>query len=281
MQTYNFLGILLSLLSAGTWGGGDFLGGLSTRKFNQYAVLVVSAFAGILVLILCSILWPEPFPKFPMFLWAALAGSFGVLGLSALYKGLSLGHSATIAPTAAVIGAAIPVSYGIFLDGVPDNFKIIGFILALIGIFLVSRPDGESNKITTTSMLLAITAGIGFGGFFIFITLAGPNLVFTPLIISRTTFFAVTSIILWINKGKIGNAISSPTVWLTGLFDSGGNALYMLAKQFTRVDVAVILSSLYPAATVLLSRIFLKERISRLQWLGVVFCLTAIIMISA
>ncbi len=270
----------MSLLSAGSWGAGDFLGGLSTRKFNQYAVLVISAFAGILVLTVCTLLWPEPFPESPLFIWAALAGSFGVLGISALYKALSLGHSATVAPTAAVIGAAIPVCYGIFLDGMPDNIKIIGFILALIGIFLVSRVEGESNKVSASSLLLAITAGIGFGGSYIFITIAGPNLVFTPLIISRSTFFFATIILILINKGKFENSIKSPMVWFTGLFDSGGNAFYMLAKQFTRVDIAVILSSLNPAITVMLSRLILKENISRSQWIGVGICITAVILIS-
>lgn len=231
-------------------------------------------------MIVCAILWPEPFPEFPLFIWAALAGFFGVLGMSALYKALSLGHTATVAPTAAVIGAAIPVCYGIFLNGMPDNIKIIGFILALIGIFLVSRVEGESIKVTASSILLAITAGIGLGGLYIFITIAGPNLVFTPLIISRSAFFVATSILLIINKGKLANSIKSPSVWLTGLFDSGGIALYMLAKQFTRVDIAVILSSLFPAMTVLLSRVFLKEQISKMQWLGVIFCITSIILIT-
>jgi drug/metabolite transporter (DMT)-like permease len=67
---------------------------------------------------------------------------------------------------------------------------------------------------------------------------------------------------------------------LTGLFDAGGNAFYMLAKQFTRIDVAVVLSSLYPAITVVLSRIFLKEKISRFQWLGVGLCFAAVVLIS-
>ena len=154
------------------------------------------------------------------------------------------------------------------------------FLLAFLGIWLVSRVPGELKKVTTTSLILAILAGIGFGGFFIFITLAGPKLTFTPLIISRTTFFCITTVVLLTQKGKVGSALTSPVVWLTGFFDAGGNALYMLAKQFTRLDVAVVLSSLYPAVTVLLSRIFLKEKISVSQWLGVGLCFAAVIMIS-
>ncbi len=280
MPPTNILGIILSLISAASWGGGDFFGGLSTRKHNQYAVLVISALAGVLILIICTLIWPEPFPVWPFALYAVLAGSFGVIGLGALYKGLSMGHSAAVAPTSAVIGAGIPVFYGIIINGLPGIYKIFGFLLAFLGIWLVSRVPGETKKVTTTSLILAILAGIGFGGFFIFITLAGPKLTFTPLIISRTTFFCITTVVLITQKGKVGSAITSPVVWLTGFFDAGGNALYMLAKQFTRLDVAVVLSSLYPAVTVLLSRIFLKEKISVSQWLGVGLCFVAVIMIS-
>lgn len=280
MPPANILGIILSLISAATWGGGDFFGGLSTRKHDQYAVLVVSAAAGILVLIICTLIWPEPFPVWPLGLWAVLAGLSGVIGLGTLYKALSLGHSAVVAPTSAVIGAALPVIFGMIINGFPETIKLAGFGLAFIGIWMVSRVSGESSKATSSSLLMAVLAGIGFGGFYIFITLAGPKSTFTPLIISRTAFFVTTSVLLITLHRKMGRAIWSPTVWMTGLFDAGGNALYMLAKQFTRIDVAVVLSSLYPAMTVILSRIFLKEHISRSQWLGVGICFAAIVLIT-
>lgn len=280
MENAGFLGIILSLISAATWGTGDFFGGLSTRRNNRYAVLVISAASGVIVLILCTFLWPEPFPAWPLSLWAIVAGLSGVIGLGALYKALSLGHSATVAPTAAVIGAAIPVAFGFIVSGAPEPLKIAGFVLALIGIWLVSRVAGEDGKITSQSLLLAIIAGLGFGGFFIFITLAGPKLTFTPLIISRTTYFLAAIVMLISSHGKIDNSIKSPVVWLSGLFDASGNTFYMLAKQFTRIDVAVVLSSLYPAITVLLSKIFLEERITRSQWIGVTACFIAVVIIS-
>jgi drug/metabolite transporter (DMT)-like permease len=121
---------------------------------------------------------------------------------------------------------------------------------------------------------------LGFGGFFIFITLAGPRLALTPLIISRSTFFVITCLLLLVKRAPLGTAMRNPYIWLTGAFDAGGNALYMLAKEFTRIDIAVVLSSLYPGITVLLSRVFLKERISRPQWLGVVISVSAVILIT-
>jgi len=274
-------GVILALLSAGTWGSGDFFGGFTTQRFYRYSVLVVSALAGILILILCHLIWPEPFPAFPGFLWAILAGVFGFLGLSTLYTALTLGHSALVAPTAAVLGAAIPVLFGIYRDGLPDGSKLIGFALAFAGIWFVSRVSSETLSSSNKSLSMAILAGIGFGGFFICITLSAPDLKFTPLILSRSTFFSMSAIFLLIYRGKMKDTLVYPYVWLTGFFDAGGNMLFMLAKQFTRMDVAVILSSLYPGITVLLSWIILKERINRWQWIGVCLCFAAVILISA
>lgn len=276
----NFIGIILSLFSATVWGASDFFGGISTRKHNQYAVLVFSGLAGILVIFACYLIWPEPFPRWPEAIWAVLAGTSGVIGLGALYYGLSMGHSATVAPTAAVIGAALPVVYGIFIDGLPNSLKLGGFILAFLGIWFVSSGTGAEKTITKRSILLAVIAGIAFGLFFIFISLCSDSLTFTPLIISRSTFITITGILLLVKRGDIGRTVASPIVWLTGIFDAGGNTLYMLARQFTRMDVAVVLSSIYPAITVVLSMVFLKEQISRMQWLGVSLCLIAVLLIS-
>jgi len=273
-------GILLALISAGTWGTGDFFGGLTTRKYHPYAVLVVSAFAGITCLIICHYFFPEPFPSFPEFLWALLAGICGVVGLGALYQALALGHAALAAPTSAVIGASLPVLFNIVREGLPGMTKLAGFFLAFAGIWLVSRVPQEDSRISSRSLSLSILAGLGFGGFFIFITLAGPGLALTPLIISRSTFFVITGILLLIQRAPIRAASKDPLIWLTGAFDAGGNALYMLAKEFTRVDVAVVLSSLYPGITVILSRIFLKEHISRSQWVGVLISVSAVILIT-
>lgn len=280
MLPANMIGIVFGLLSAAIWGAGDYSGGISTRKFNSMAVLVISAFAGLLLLFLFTSIWPEPFPKWPASLWAVLAGVCAVLGLGSLYKALSLGQSAVVASTSAVIGAALPVFYGILISGLPGIFKIIGFFLAILGIWLVSHVSKESNKIKPGSIPLAILAGIGFGAFFIVIPLAGPNLTFTPLIICRSTYFITALFLLLLQKRELGKAAISPLVWFNGFFDVTGTALFMLARQYTRFEIAVILTSLYPAMTVLLFRIFQKEHISYTQWLGVSLCITAVILIS-
>jgi drug/metabolite transporter (DMT)-like permease len=281
MLPSNIIGIIFGLLSATTWGVADYFGGISTRKYNSFAVLVVSAFSGTLLLILCSFIWPEPFPKWPEILWAVLAGVSALVALSSLYKALTFGQSAVVASMSSVIGATLPVIYGIFISGLPDAVKVIGFFMAISGIWFVSRASHGPETVKAGGMALAILAGIGFGVFFIVIPLAGPKLTFTPLIICRTTYFIIALFLLVLfQKKELGKAANSPLIWLNGFFDISGTALFMLARQFTRFEIAVILTSLYPVITVLLFRIFHKEHISYTQWLGVGLCFGAVILIS-
>ncbi len=276
----NLTGIILSILSAIFWGSGDFSGGYATRRFDRYAVLAISSISGILVLVICLFIWPERPMQMDEALFAVLAGICGVFGLGSLYMALSMGHAAIVAPTAAVIGAALPMIFGTIMEGFSSNTRFAGFLIAFLGIWMVSYVSGEKAKKISTHLILSIIAGISFGGFFIFISLASSDHTFIPLVISRTTFCVVTLSIALLHKQKMKNELASPIIWLTGILDAGGNALFLLAKQYTRLDVAVVLSSLYPAMTVILSKLVLKEKISRNQWIGVGICILAVILIS-
>ena len=106
------------------------------------------------------------------------------------------------------------------------------------------------------------------------------GLFFTPLILTRSVTFATALILLCANRQPIPALTSNPLALLAGLLDAGGNIFYVLARQFTSLDVAAVLSSLYPASTVLLSSLLMKEKIARGQWAGVFLCLAAIILIT-
>ena len=276
----NLLGTLLAFTSAVVWGSGDFTGGYATRRANQFQVLVLSAASGLLLLAAAALIWRESFPSWRGILWAALAGLTGTVGIAALYKALSVGESAMVAPTSAVIGAGLPVIFGFLTEGLPTASRIAGFALAFIGIWIVSQTSTAKAAGSRKSFLLACLAGLGFAGFMIFISRVEGNRVFTPLIISRSMVFLGSFLMLKLKRvgfpGLKGNGYSL----LAGLLDAGGNIFFLLAKQFTRLDTAVVLSSLYPAATVILTGMLLKEKISLKQWAGVVICLVAIILIT-
>ncbi|OGO72380.1 MAG: hypothetical protein A2Z49_10545 [Chloroflexi bacterium RBG_19FT_COMBO_56_12] len=275
----DILGISFALLSAAIWGSGDFSGGLAARKNGPFQVLVMTSMVGVVILVICGLIWGETLPAWCDIQWAALAGLTGAFGIAALFRALSLGCAATAAPTSAVITAIVPVLFAILTIGLPGWEKLLGFGLALLGIWLVARSPGGQTEDNRKGMLLALLAGLGFGSFFVLIAQVSADTLFYPLVASRTVSLGVALVMTALGRQKLPNPIQYPVALLSGILDTGGNVFYLLATQHTRLDVAAVLSSLYPAATVILSILILKERVSGWQWLGVACCLGAVMLI--
>ena len=280
MLPSNFLGVILALTSAALWGSGDFSGGQAARKSHQYQVLMLAALSGIVVLIACDLLWGEGFPSQSSLFWGAMAGSAGALGMAALYRALSMGNTASVAPTSAIICAALPVLVGTFTAGLPKPTQHAGFVLAFLGIWLLSKSPSAGEKSFKEGMVLAFLSGIGFGGFFVFIAQVDKGQVFSPILIARTVTLCIALLMLKLRRIPLPALTSNPTAILAGVLDTGGNVFYLLATTFTRLDVAAVLASLYPAGTVFLATIILKEKVSQAQWAGVCLCLLAVVLIT-
>jgi len=272
------LAATLGLTSALVWGAGDFLGGLSSRRSSVLGALLVNEITGLGILILCALFFQEPFPSNVQIGWSAAAGLVGTLGLGALYLGLATARASIVAPVSAVIGALLPAIYGALTIGLPDTTTQIGFGFAIVAIVLVSYSNQGVGEMRALG--LAILAGIGFGLFFIFIHQAKDGGTFFPLVFSRGAATPlVLALLLW-RRAPLPSRPVLPLAMLSGIFDAGGNIFFLLSSTLGRLDVATILSSLYPASTVILSRIILHEKISRLQQLGVVLALAAIVLIA-
>ena len=181
----------------------------------------------------------------------------------------------------AVIGAGLPVGFGMLTEGAPEPLRLAGFGLALVGIWLVSQARNEGVKINRKGLGLAVMAGLGFGGFFILIAQVEHGLVFTPLIVSRSMTFLTSLALLRLSRLNLPSVRGNPLALLAGVLDAGGNIFFLAARQLTRLDVAVVLSSLYPAVTVLLAFFVQKQKISARQWLGVGACVAAIVVITS
>jgi drug/metabolite transporter (DMT)-like permease len=128
-------------------------------------------------------------------------------------------------------------------------------------------------------MVLAFLSGIGFGGFFIFIALVEKGQIFVPVLVARTVTMGIALFMLRVNHLPTPGLTSNPLAILAGVLDTGGNIFYLLATQFTRLDIAALLSSFYPAGTVILASIILKEKVSATQWAGMIVCLLALTLI--
>jgi drug/metabolite transporter (DMT)-like permease len=274
------IGILLALSASLSWGAGDFCGGLAARKINQFQVLLLTTSSSLLLLVLFAVIGNENLPSARDIILAVVAGISGSLGLAALYKGLSLGNTALVAPVAGVIGAIIPTLAGIAVEGLPGILTMTGFALAVVGIWLLSRPKDGSSHLAADGLGLAVLAGIGFGGFLALIAQIKGEQVFTTLVFSKIASLALAILLVRIGRQALPKLGASPVALLSGFLDAGGNILYLFATQNTRLDIAALLSSLYPAATVLLSSLILKEKISPPQWFGVSACVVAIMLIT-
>jgi drug/metabolite transporter (DMT)-like permease len=277
--TPHILGVFCALLSAVVWGTGDFSGGIATRSKNQFQVLFIISIPGIAVLAVFALIFKEVIPSAKDVLWAFSAGLSGAFGIAALYKGLSLGNAAAVAPIAAVMGAGLPVAFSCFDLGLPGPVQILGFIVAIIGIWFVSRPPGGQRYASRQELILAMIAGIGFGGFFTLIAQVDKGLVFLPLVISKTAAIILAVTTLLFRRETLPSMKGNSIALVAGLFDVGGNIFFMLAKQYTRLDVAAVLASMYPAITVILAWLVLQEKVCASQWKGVVLCVIAIALI--
>lgn len=274
------MGIIFAITSAATWGSGDFSGGQAARRNHQYQVLMLAALSGMVVLTLGAIIRNEGIPSGRSIFWAAMAGSAGALGMGALYRALSLGHTASIAPTSAVTCAALPVLFGLVTAGLPKPTQLVGFVVAFLGIWLVSKSPSAGEKTFREGMILSFLSGIGFGGYFIFIAMVDKGQVFLPVLVARTITLIIALIMLGVKHIRVPGLTSNPIALLAGALDTGGNVFYLLATRFTRLDIAAMLSSFYPVMTVVLARIILKETVSWLQWLGIAMCLAALALIA-
>ena len=281
--------ILFGLAASLSWGSGDFCGGLASRRLNATVVVILAYSVGFVLLIGLALAWREMFPAPVDILWGALAGLVGGLGLILFYSALAIGRMGIIAPTSAILTAGLPVIFSAFIQGAPSLLQIGGFLAALIAVILISRPEREKGL--PRGMWLALLAGCCFGGFFILISRIGAHSTFWPLAVARLSSVSFLLLLMFFRNGpkkadtpQAQARFKRSTLFMilgSGSLDALGNAFFVLAAHTGRLDVASVLSSLYPAATVLLATFLLRERMNRLQISGVMLALIAIAMISA
>jgi drug/metabolite transporter (DMT)-like permease len=187
------------------------------------------------------------------------------------------------APISAVLAATIPVLVNAFGQGLPDPLLLAGLLLALLAIWLIARGEGgeSSRRLRLEHIRLPFLAGIVFGLFFVLLHQASQESFYWPIIATRmaSITFLIGFAALTRQKWTPQRALW-PMIVLCGLLDTAGNGLYVLSGQLGRMDVAAVISSLYPAATVALAWLVLKERIARPQMVGIFSALVAIVLIT-
>jgi drug/metabolite transporter (DMT)-like permease len=261
------------------WGTSDFLGGYATRRANAFLFTTVVNIGGLLLMGALASSTHAQFPSTRSVLWVLAGGIAGGASLAIFYRALSTGRMGLTAPVAAVLSAAIPAIFSMFTEGLPGRIPIAGFFLAAIGLWLITR--AEDGK-TPEGIGLALIAGIGFAGFYLCVRQAGDGSAVWIAMFTRTGGLLVTGMIVLAQR-KFTEITAGGVRWglLTGCVDSIGTILFVRASQTGRLDEAVVISSLYPAVTVLLARIFLKEHFTRWRFVGLLAALAAVPMIAA
>jgi drug/metabolite transporter (DMT)-like permease len=271
--------VLLSLATALCWGSSDFHGGLASRRSPAFSVLIGACTVGFVVLTACALIWRESLPAPLDLLWATLAGLAGGLGMAALYSALSLGQMGIVAPVSAVFNATLPAIFGAVTQVMPGPLQLSGFVLALLAIILISRP--QRTREPPRGIGLALLAGGSLGCYYIILSRVSHAQNFWPL-----SVVLLTSVLLWLAIGRFQRLPLLPErkvahlVVLTGVLTALGNICFLRAEHTGQLAIASILSSLYPAATVFLAVLVLRERVNRLQAVGIVLALVAVGLIS-
>lgn len=278
------LSIIFGLASALSWGAGDFTGGLAARRVGATRAVFYAGLIGLAAILVTAILMKEPIPDTRTWIFGALAGIFGSLGLILLYHAMAVGLMSIAAPVSALLAAALPVFVGILREGFPGWFTFFGFGFALLAVWMISQgKDGVTDILAhLVDLKLPLLAGIGFGFYFVFMHEAtSGGATFWPMVASRAggNLLILAYLIFSRTSWRIASA-AIPIIILNGILDLGGNFFFVLAGQAGRLDVAAVLSSLFPGATVLLAWVFLKERLARGQWIGIAAALIAIVLMT-
>ena len=274
------MAILLSLAAAVAYGLSDFVGGLVSRRTSAWAVAFVgnaAAFVGAVVLALVV----DGSPTRTDLWWGALAGVGTGVGGAFLYRGLAAGRMGVVAPISAVGAALLPVCVGVATGERPAVLVWLGIVAAVPGIWLVSREPGGSGSLAA-GLLDGVLAGLGFGLLFAAMGQVPEEAGYAPLALSQAAAMACVALTATLLGGRwIPHARAQAWGVLAGLLATVAVVAFLLATQTGLLTVASVVTSLYPAVTIALAALVLRERIHASQGVGLLLCGLAVGLVAA
>jgi len=256
---------------------------MASRKTGALRAVFFGEVIGLSIILVVALFVWEPVPGWGIWLLSMVAGALGTTGLLLLYYSMTKGMMSIATPVSALLAAILPVLVGLFTESLPTLLTFIGFAFALAAVWLISQSkDGVKNILSHIADLrLPLLAGIGFGFYFVLIHAATRTATLWPMVASRMGGILILTLYVAIRRETLKVESGAwPMIFLNGILDIGGNLFFVLAGQTGRLDISAVLSSLYPGSTVILAWIFLKERLSRTQWIGIAAALIAIVLFT-
>ena len=270
-------GIAAGVLSALSFGAGDFVGAFAARRAGALIVVAGAHLTGLLALLVGALLLRPPMPEVGPVLIGMAAGVAGAVGLAALYRGMSLGSMGIVASLSGAGSLAIPLVAGAALGSSIEPLQLVG--VACTAAAAAAAGGASRDEVGRRALLLAAAAATGFGAWYVLLDLAargGDPL--WALVFSRATSAMLTGAIA---IGRFDRSrFPFRIVVAAGLLDVGGNALYVVAREAIPIGLAAALTGLYPIVTMILARFILGEHLPRLGQLGVALALLGIVLIS-
>ena len=273
---------LLALISSLTWGLADFLGGLASRRTRIVRVLPVSYLSGAIVVTFFSIFLIPGELNSDSYLYGFFAAFFGVPAIAFLYVALSRGPMGIVSPITALMAGFVPVITGLLRGDSVSAIGYFGMALAALSVILVSqeRKSDQAQRISPSTLLICVASGTLIGSYLTVLGLAPSNQgIWTSTIARWFGFLFVGAFFLLRLKGISKDENSQPFPWtlaiVAGIFDASANGIYQIATQKGVLAIVAVLASLYPAATAVLARYVLHERLRVIQNIGVVLALAA------
>ncbi|MEV7398429.1 DMT family transporter [Aeromicrobium sp. NPDC092404] len=273
------MAIALSLLSALAYGVSDFLGGIFAKRSSSWQVAVVGQTSSGVISLLAALIVATT-PGSADLMYGALAGLGGGFGVAFLYRGLATARMSVVAPISAIGTALIPVVVGLVTGDRPSWVAMLGIVFAFPAIALISRVV-DDNPAHQGGVIDGVLAGVGFGLLFTFLGQVGDDAGLYPLAISQVTSVfgvIVTATVLghaWVPRGR--------RVWsalVMGPLGVTAQAAFLYATHHGLLSIVSVISSLYPASTVLLASVLLRERIHGWQGVGLVFAALAVALVA-
>jgi len=274
---------MLALLSSLLWGTADFFGGNLTKKYKALAVTGVSQSFGLmfgLVIVLVTSSWFAPTLSWNnYFLPGVFAGTLGFIGLTAFYAGLATGRMGVVSPISS-LSALIPLTVAFINGEKPSTVQLIGMAVALTGAFCASGPEIKGG-ISLRQLVYALIAAFGFGTAITFIAQGSKSSAIMTMATMRFTTFLI-ALALFAKYKTTGGFSKKDIPILIGIggADFFGNVLLGIATTKGLVSLAVVLGSLFPIVTALLAYKLLHERLHTFQYLGIIFAVSGIVIIS-
>jgi drug/metabolite transporter (DMT)-like permease len=283
------IAIVLGFATSVVYGFADFFGAIAAKRISALAVTLVAGLSGLAFLFAMTPMFGLPMDPTAIF-WGILAGIFSALAISLLYASLAIGPISILSPLGAIVSALIPMAYGVFIIG--ESFSQFGF-LALLGILIAVglvgfSPGADVRLPSIKGLLLSIGAGSSIGLVLIFLDQTPSDSGLTPIVFLRA-FSAITIGLILLasllfSKGALARS-ASPRLWLAagaaGILDSTANILFLNAIRLGELSAVAVLTALYPLGTIILARVFLKEKIAKQQLAGVLLALSCSALLAS